>query len=563
MEPMRKPPGLQRRRHTWHLRVTVPETLRSVIGKREIIRSLRTHDYRQACERVSLARAEVDAMFAEARRKLRSQPATRLDAHEAKAAVLRWFWESERVGDSELPPDDIDDAEQEIGIDVATLSKPDNPNTVASTQQEAKRIMAENNLALDDTSKDYRRLCEFVRRAMLEQSHRTMARLRSDYSAQYDPLFNGVGPQVPEPPKPEPEGVTLGELCDLYLADPARARVTAKTRLDYNFTFRLIKEVMGAEKLVRSIERKNCRAVQDVLAALPPNATKRWPGSPLSQIAAMAKEQGIAAMAPRTANAYLHKLSALMRWAVREEYIDKNRAEELSVDEPEVHPRDARRPFSTDQLRRMFGAPLYRGCVDDEHGYARPGPNVIRRWRFWLLPIGLFSGMRLNEICSLRVDDVERRDDVWCFVVRPDNDGGKQNGRLKTIAAARVVPVHPMLIKMGLIKYADGVRDRGEWYLFPELEPDRRGYRADRAQKWFSRFMEKAGAREPRTSFHSTRHNFRDQLREVGATRDVTFALCGWSTGHVSDTYGGGVRPGTLAECVQKISYDVDHMMSG
>ena len=95
--------------------------------------------------------------------------------------------------------------------------------------------------------------------------------------------------------------------------------------------------------------------------------------------------------------------------------------------------------------------------------------------------------------------------------------------------------------------------------LFPELEPDRRGYRADRAQKWFARFMEKAGAKEPRTSYHSSRHSFRDALREAEAPRDVVVALGGWAgNAGAEEVYGGGLRPGTLHRWVRRIDYGLD-----
>jgi len=334
MEPMRKPSGLQRRRNTWHLRVTVPVPLRPVVGQREIIRSLRTHDYRVACERLPLARAEVNAKIAEARRKLEARPATRLDEYEAKAAALRWFWEDTRDDETAPLPDDRTEAEASLSIDAGVLSNPDDPNVLAPVQRVADEIMARGNLDLDKRGDDYHRLCDLVRRGLLERTRRLQARLRGDYGAVHDPLFDGVESQALEPPGLEPRGVTLGELCDLYLVDPARARVTAKTRIDYDFTFRLIKEVIGADRPVRIINRQNCRDVLDVLATLPPNASKKWPGTPLSQVAAMARERGITAMAPRTANAYLHKLSALFRWAEREEYIDRNPAVGLRVAEP-------------------------------------------------------------------------------------------------------------------------------------------------------------------------------------------------------------------------------------
>ena len=99
--------------------------------------------------------------------------------------------------------------------------------------------------------------------------------------------------------------------------------------------------------------------------------------------------------------------------------------------------------------------------------------------------------------------------------------------------------------------------------LFPKLKPDRRGYYSDGYQKWFSRRLDKVGATAPRTSFHSTRHNFRDQLREVEAPRDVVLAVGGWAgNGGTADDYGGGLRPRSLYKWIKKIRYDVnlDHL---
>ncbi|PPQ34618.1 hypothetical protein CH337_22320 [Rhodoblastus acidophilus] len=127
-------------------------------------------------------------------------------------------------------------------------------------------------------------------------------------------------------------------------------------------------------------------------------------------------------MSPTTVNGYLNKLSALLHWAENEGYIVKNPARGLRVIDP-VRKKDKRQPFSTEQLTRIFNAPLYRGCVDDDAGYATSGKNHPRRGRFWVPLIGLFSGMRLNEICQLDVADVRLIDSIECFVVTTETSG--------------------------------------------------------------------------------------------------------------------------------------------
>jgi integrase len=96
-------------------------------------------------------------------------------------------------------------------------------------------------------------------------------------------------------------------------------------------------------------------------------------------------------MDPATSNAYLQRLSTMLRWAEREEHLSKNPAVGLRVAAPEGDPRAARLPFSLDQLEKTFG------------GLAAEEP-----WRRWITLLGLFTGARLNEICQLAVSDVTR-----------------------------------------------------------------------------------------------------------------------------------------------------------
>ncbi len=208
--------------------------------------------------------------------------------------------------------------------------------------------------------------------------------------------------------------------------------------------------------------------------------------------------------------------------------------------------RDARQPFSPEQLTLIFsGAP-----------YAAGAPRAAK---FYVPLVALFTGARLNEICQLATDDVETRDGVPVVLIRAG--GGRS---VKSAAARRVLPIHPELVKMGFLAFADAQRLAGHDRLFHELGRDARGHYADAFSKWFARSLRAAGASRPRTSFHSFRHNFRDALREADVGREATLALGGWAGSGVADqVYGGGLRPATLAREVAKIRYpglDLAHL---
>jgi hypothetical protein len=59
---------LQRRKAGYYLRVRVPDDVRPIVGKRELVRALDTSDYATALMRVRLQAVEADKLFARARR---------------------------------------------------------------------------------------------------------------------------------------------------------------------------------------------------------------------------------------------------------------------------------------------------------------------------------------------------------------------------------------------------------------------------------------------------------------------------------------------------------------
>jgi hypothetical protein len=246
------------------------------------------------------------------------------------------------------------------------------------------------------------------------------------------------------PIRSAPEILTLADACERYLTDPTISR-TAKSTIVYQSTFATITSILGHDMPFASISRDSCREVLTVLQNLPSNARKRWPGLSPREVAAEAEKRGEAAMSIANINEYMNKLSSLFNWGVKKELIHRNPARGLRIAETRMA-RDKRHPFEIWQLRRIFGAPLYNGCRDDENGYAFHGANRLRRARFWTPLIALWAGLRQGEFCQIVTGNVRELDGTLCFVVCATEGDGK---RLKTAASYRVVPVHPELLRIG------------------------------------------------------------------------------------------------------------------
>jgi hypothetical protein len=229
MEPMPKPPRLQKRRHRFYLRAAVPEDVRPIIRKTEVIRSLKTSDYREALRRLPLASAEVDAEFEAARRQLANTPAASLDVHQIKQLVLLWFHRMEHHAEqAEHMTEGVmgqDEVMAQTKADLSILSDIDDPHALAAVQSEANRLLREHDADLQTDSPGYRLLCQLIRRGMIEATKRGRDRLEGDYGGRsHDPTFEGLGADRPGPTPPVRSEVTLVQLVERYLAEAIQAR---------------------------------------------------------------------------------------------------------------------------------------------------------------------------------------------------------------------------------------------------------------------------------------------------------------------------------------------------
>lgn len=106
-------------------------------------------------------------------------------------------------------------------------------------------------------------------------------------------------------------------------------------------------------------------------------------------------------------------------------------------------------PFTTEQLKLMF-SPESIERTEEQH--TRRG-----------LMIGLYTGARVSEVAKLEVKDFKVVDDVHCI---------HWQGDFKTECTQRVVPIHPDLIRLGLLDWVEQQRKRRQPRLFPDVKID-------------------------------------------------------------------------------------------
>lgn len=581
--------GLVRRGAVFWMRVRVPTELVPILRCRERCFSLRTSDRAEALNRHSVELSKLRAEFALARQQLDTArprnatgepPPETLGPEQIRDMVLTWFHETEvRVSkaDREMIAESNATALKEHRVDLqadetALLEEigPRDADTHQSewAHRETDRLLTRHGVALDPQSDGYRQLRHYVARGLIESIRRRQSRLSGNPApSPMDPLFAGVLAENPAPARTSPARglLTVSELAERFIAEHQPRGLRSKTLEAYRLVAGRFAEVVGDKTAIPTLGREDFVQFRDVLCRIPANAGKRFPGLNLQQVATLAMERGLPPMSARTINKTFETLSSLFRYAEEHDLVAKNHARKLSISEAGVK---KRLPFTDAQLSAIFTAPLYTGCKNDGHGFATKGIEKPRRARFWIPLIGLFSGMRLNEICQLYVEDVKVDGGIHYFAVRTSLDDGSQaaDKRLKTPNAERLVPIHPELERLGFLAFAKAARRDGRSRLFPEVRLCTSGTYSDTFQKWFSRFLRQIkGPEFKKVSFHSFRHTFRDALRNEEIPTEITNRLCGWEeSAGMAAHYGSGPSVEVLSKWVRRVRYlglNLDHLV--
>ncbi len=564
-------PNLVKRSGIYYFRRRAPRDVIPQFGRPVVVKSLETRDYRVAVQRLRVIQGDTEREFETLRQAVALQVARKgkasrsgafsLSRPEIEKLVHEYVQRAANALAAAPPASFPAERASELDDLQGFLSSPDPVHYEDHVGREAFAILRDAGLPIsayrgairtfapgsaiptvpiDPTTVST--ITELLRPALIQLNRAERNKLAG-------------APSLPLSTVPSPAAGscrTLDQLIKAFAADPGRGGRTQKTELDYGMVFRAMRETIGSSRPVTEITRDDCRAILSLFQSLPRDATKRFPKLTLKEAATAAPQER--RLKVNTINSHITKLATVFNWAEREGWVSKSPARGLLLPNEGTLGEDGRRSWSPDELKTIFAAPLYRGCVDDERNFAKPGPNHPRRSRFWVPLIALFTGLRQSEACQLLVTDLETLDGIDVVWVRR-TDGGQL---LKTRAARRFVPLHPELIRIGLPGYARVLREQGQRELFPELRPDSRGYAGGLFQKRFNTFRRSLQLNDPDATFHSFRHTWRDALREARVPEEVAQVLGGWASAGQDKQYGS-VRfsPQLRFQEISKIKYPV------
>lgn len=250
-----------------------------------------------------------------------------------------------------------------------------------------------------------------------------------------------------------------------------------------------------------ALTRETGKEFLDLISRLSPviGKSETTRGLTLDQLVAFSAH-GTARITTRTQKRIWAQVNHFLDWAVYEGQLEQN-------------------PFRTVLFDRRIKPQPYAVPTDEEVVRLMAGGDETLRP---VLLTCLLTGMRAGEAAGLLREDVTGKGSLGNFIqVRPN-----EIRLLKTDAAEREVPVHPVLDEL-----ISGLPSAGP--LFPELS-------VNEVTKRFAVLRRRCGVERPGLVFHSTRKWFITQCERTGVPEHFTASLVGHKSARSENgiTYG-------------------------
>jgi integrase len=556
-------PRLVRRGGVFYFRMTVPKDWVARVGRGEVKTTLNTTDRAKAtllCRKIS---NDIDLLFAN------KLSMTNALLHQIYQRIRDIFQDALNEGHSfrQVYGPDIDKLDAAQTIEARQKSQA----AVLQSQHYDKGLLSDAKALVGTLPQNptisaldaIHHACEGILRARVEADRILAARLRGEFhlTAPMDPMFAGMAvtdmPPLPgEVAKPK---ITLAEAVDLYANFQRERGNKEKTLGDYKLTMAWASSVIDPAKRIDQITKDDVRAVRDLFAALPRNMDKNPATKNLTAAEAAKAGAGLEKLAPKTQRKRFAAFTGLLRWAVQEGHAPAFAGEGIGVI-AKPQKKKERKPYSQDQLQRIFACPLYTGRKSVSH-YNLPGDVLLKDYLFWTPLIALFTGMRAGEILQLTQSDIKTEAGIVYFDINKWEDVQDEVDKsLKTEASQRRVPIHSTLLEIGFLDY---VATQAKGRIFATAKKGSDGTYTQYYSKQWRMTAQKAGFYTPLTVFHSFRHNFVDACRNAKVPENLAMQIVGHKDDKTHGLYGAGASLPVLHGEIERVRYaglDLGHL---
>lgn len=229
------------------------------------------------------------------------------------------------------------------------------------------------------------------------------------------------------------------------------------------------------------------------------------------------------------AKVYLPTIRSLFSWAVKKDKMGMNPATDATQRAPKVV-RNRESGYTTAEALLQLNACLaYQPRLSS---LGRPLENIkATATKRWVPLLCAFTGARIGEMTQLRREDI-RQEDVGLWIARITPEAGS----VKT-KQYRDVPLHPQVIDLGFLDYVESVPSGPLFHMSPDPSRNKTHAQkmANRLRDWLHEMSLVPKDLQP---CHGWRHRFKTVGLELGIAERVIDAIQGHAGRRSADQYG-------------------------
>ncbi len=526
----------------YYFRRAIPKELHKKMKKTEIKESLGTREPSIARRLFAIKQKECEDLFESAR--------TGLVITNKKALGLAGGWLRRALSKDELQRD-VNDLELVIDTnpDTEDLHSYYDPyieemqeahsggNAYRVIKAELKEVSCSEGIFIDEDAEGFDTLVEELFWVKIKYYQIINRRSDGDWSTDTEIILEKY-PSIMTKKIIKTNGITLQELFERFKEEKSP---TEQSIGEFLNVIRRFNEVIGVIAAVE-ITGQMVREFKEALIKIPSALTHKQKRLPMLELIKEVKNVTNKKLSDSTINKHISVISSVLQWASNNSFFGDNwhnPAQGKTI--KRKNSKSIRLPFENNELESIFSSDIYTKQLRPKGGSGEAS--------YWLPVIALYTGMRLEEIGQLLVQDIKQERGFWYFDVNAFD-----SKQLKSKPSIRKIPIHQAILNLGFINYIDSLHNS---HAFPALKKNKNGKLTQYWSKWFNRYIRRIGITDSSKVFHSYRHGMKDALRNAGIDEAISDAITGHASTSVGRSYGLGYNLDILNQAIQKVHYDV------
>ena len=558
------------------LNIKIPRDLREYFGRNQFKISLKNGIHSQSLLFAKVLYLEVQSIFSSIRMGTISKITVKQVKDILKDKIERTLNHSKHivVDTNTFIESEVKDKIEEINGDeriLRTQLEQNYDGVLEHIEKEIARIIKSKDLTIDSKSLEFKELRkQFLelrlirskwKKELLEDSGKSVNDFRNEIYKKFNiegeqltPVIENYAPEPTQPylvekdDKPSQIDVSpkLSEMKEEFIGERLLSGFSPKSTRELESTIDDLIEIIGDIPILK-VTPNNARDFKKIISSLPKyrNQSPRYRGLTIKQILSL---DGVEGQEPKNINKLIYRVRVFFKWLKNNysEYVPQNHFDGLSIQEKKFDkPRDI---FTNKELHKIFDTtPFLNNTIRNPH-------RRNKLASFFVPIIAIHTGMRLEEICQLRLEDVYKEGTVDIIRVTLSKET-----KLKTVTSQRIVPIHENLKRVGFLEYCNYMKKQKKERVFWDLTKSRDGYGRN-IGRYFMEYLRKVGVYEFQSKvFHSLRHSFITNLLQNGVREEVVNGLCGHKQKTMSTTiYFKGGFPSDLLyeEGISKLNFE-------